>query len=92
MIATVSVQQMFLIRCCSSTSILNNVVDSFVDEFRLTDPRIDPTRQIYIIRDARPRWLCLSGWDRPHLGIHYRRVQWEGGAVDWGSIIRTPSV
>ena len=21
------------------------------------------------------------------LGIHYRGVQWEGGAVDWGSII-----
>ena len=21
------------------------------------------------------------------LGIHYRGVQWEGGAVDWGSIM-----
>ena len=23
---------------------------------------------------------------RRRLGIHYRGVQWEGGAVDWGSI------
>ena len=22
-----------------------------------------------------------------YLGTHYRGVQWEGGAVDWGSII-----
>ena len=25
--------------------------------------------------------------DAPFLGIHHRGVQWEGGAVDWGSII-----
>ena len=24
---------------------------------------------------------------KKYLGIHYKRVQWEGGAVDWGSII-----
>ena len=23
----------------------------------------------------------------PKMGIHHRGVQWEGGAVDWGSII-----
>ena len=28
-----------------------------------------------------------SGGPDAHLGIHYRGVQWEGGAVDWGSIM-----
>ena len=39
---------------------------------------------IYVHRDRCPE-------DHPKLrapvGIHYRGVQWEGGAVDWGSII-----
>ena len=26
------------------------------------------------------------------LGIHYRGVQWEGGAVEWGSIIELNSL
>ena len=26
---------------------------------------------------------------QPVLGIHYRGVHWEGGAVDWGSIIQS---
>ena len=26
------------------------------------------------------------------LGIHQRGVQWEGGAVDWGSIIQQTSI
>ena len=32
---------------------------------------------------ARPAPAAMAGW----LGIHYRGVQWEGVAVDWGSII-----
>ena len=31
-------------------------------------------------------------WLQPPLGIHHGGVQWEGGAVDWGSIMEETSV
>ena len=35
-----------------------------------------------------PSWCSESfSSQRPSLGIHYRGVQWEAGAVDGGSII-----
>ena len=41
---------------------------------------------IIIISSSSSSSICMT------LGIHYRGVQWEGGAVDWGSIIQQNSV
>ena len=38
-----------------------------------------------LLRIRRP--VGISAFRTPNLDIHYRGVQWEGGAVDWGSII-----
>ena len=46
----------------------------------------------YACAYVRLRSDCRRGLARegagPHLGTHYRGVQWEGGALDGGSIIQ----
>ena len=39
---------------------------------------------IYICKHPCNQWASATG---PSLGIHQRGVQWEGGAVDGGSIM-----